>query len=81
MDYKIRELRQNEVEILDVFLYEAIYVPEGVTDSSRDIIKQPELQVYLTDFGKQKGDICYVAETNNKIVGAVWVRIMDDLNP
>lgn len=78
MDYKIRELRQNEVEILDVFLYEAIYVPEGVTDSSRDIIKQPELQVYLTDFGKQKGDICYVAETNNKIVGAVWVRIMDD---
>lgn len=78
MDYKIRELRQNEVEILDVFLYEAIYVPEGVTAPSRDIIKQPELQVYLTDFGKQKGDICYVAETNNKIVGAVWVRIMDD---
>ena len=78
MDYKIRELRQNEVEILDVFLYEAIYVPEGVTTPSRDIIKQPELQVYLTDFGKQKGDICYVAETNNKIVGAVWVRIMDD---
>ena len=78
MDYNIRELRQNEVEILDVFLYEAIYVPKGVTAPSRDIIKQPELQVYLTDFGKQKGDICYVAETNNKIVGAVWVRIMDD---
>lgn len=78
MDYKIRELRQNEVETLDVFLYEAIYVPEGVTAPSSDIIKQPELQVYLTDFGKQNGDICYVAETNNKIVGAVWVRIMDD---
>ncbi len=78
MDYKIRELRQSEVEILDVFLYEAIYIPEGVTAPSRDIVKQPELQVYVTNFGKQKGDICYIAEVQNKIVGAVWVRIMDD---
>lgn len=27
---------------------------------------------------KKKGDICYVSECDNKIVGAVWVRIMDD---
>ena len=78
MDYTIRELRQNEVKILDTFLYEAIFVPEGVAAPLRNIIKQPELQVYVTDFGKHKGDICYVAETENKIVGAVWVRIMDD---
>lgn len=78
MDYTIRELRQSEVEILDTFLYEAIFIPEGVAAPSRDIIKQPELQVYVKDFGKQKGDICYVAEAENKIVGAVWVRIMDD---
>lgn len=66
MDYSIRKLRQNEAEILDTFLYEAIFIPEGVTAPSRDIIKQPELQVYVADFGMQKGDICYVAETENK---------------
>lgn len=42
------------------------------------LLKQPELQVYVTDFGRQKGDMCYVSETDDKIVGAVWVRIMDD---
>lgn len=78
MEYKIRELRQSEIHILDVFLYEAIYVPDGTPAPPRDIIKQPELQVYVADFGKQKGDICYVAEMESKIVGAVWVRIMDD---
>ena len=35
------------------------------------------MQVYITDFGK-KEDIGLVAEIDKKIVGAVWVRIMDD---
>jgi ribosomal protein S18 acetylase RimI-like enzyme len=32
----------------------------------------------VQEFGMQEGDICYVAETEGKIIGAVWVRIMDD---
>lgn len=78
MDYCIRELEQKEVELLDTFLYEAIFIPEGVDAPPRDIIKQPELQVYVKDFGKQEGDLCYVAQIEDKIVGAVWVRIMED---
>lgn len=78
MNYSIRELKQSENKILDTFLYEAIFIPEGVSAPSKDIINQPELQVYVKDFGKNKEDLCLVAETNNKIVGAVWVRIMND---
>lgn len=44
----------------------------------KSIINQPELQVYITDFGKKKDDIGLVAEVDKKVVGAVWVRIMDD---
>lgn len=44
----------------------------------REIINASELQVYVQDFGTQKDDICFVAEVEGKIVGAVWVRIMDD---
>lgn len=79
MNYLIRKLKQSEAEILDIFLYEAIFIPEGVEAPPRDIIKRPELQVYVADFGTKKGDICYVAEIDSKIVGAVWVRIMDAL--
>ena len=51
---------------------------DGVPAPSKEIINQPELQVYVKDFGENKGDLCLVAEVNNEIVGAVWVRIMND---
>ncbi len=78
MNNKIREITSNEYKVLDDFLYEAIYIPEGVEAPPRDIIETPELQVYVQDFGTQEGDICFVAEVEGNIVGAVWVRIMDD---
>ena len=43
-----------------------------------EMINQPELQVYVDGFGTKDGDICFVAEIDGVIVGAVWVRIMDD---
>ena len=78
MNYNIRELRQKEAKILDTFLYEAIFVPEGLEAPPREIINQPELQVYVDGFGTKDDDICFVAESDGTIVGAVWVRIMDD---
>lgn len=78
MKYTIRTIKEEEYYILEDFLYEAIFVPEGAAPPPRAIIDKPELQVYLTDFGKQEGDHCLVAEIDRKIVGAVWVRIMDD---
>ena len=55
MDYSIRELRQSESKLLNTFLYEAIFIPEGVPAPPKEIINQPELQVYIMDFGKSKG--------------------------
>lgn len=77
MDYQIREIRQEEYAILDEFLYEAIFIPDGVEAPPKSIIRQPKLQVYVSDFGK-KDDCCLVAEVNGIIVGAVWTRIMND---
>lgn len=77
MDYQIREIQENEYPILSDFLYEAIFIPEGMEKPPKSIIEQPELQMYVADFGKED-DWCLVAETKEKIVGAVWVRIMND---
>ena len=77
MDYRIREIRENEYCILSEFLYEAIFIPVGMEKPPKAIIEQPELQVYIADFGKSD-DWCLVAEVKEKIVGAVWVRVMDD---
>ena len=78
VSYRIRKLRQEEIHILDEFLYEAIFIPEGTKAPPKEIIKEPELQVYVADFGEKKDDICYVAEISGKIAGAIWCRIMDD---
>ena len=78
MDYKIRRISEEQYGLLENFLYEAIFVPEGMSAPPRSIINQPELQVYITDFGKKDDDIGLVAEVDKKVVGAVWVRIMDD---
>lgn len=74
----IRKLRESEVSLLKDFLYEAIFIPQGVEPPARDIIEQPELRVYTDNFGTRKGDNCLVADLNGKVVGAVWTRIMND---
>lgn len=78
MNYRIRAIKTDEYGLLNDFLYEAIYIPEGVQAPSKSIINAPELQVYVTDFGQKVDDICFVVEVNDKVVGAVWVRVMDD---
>lgn len=77
MNYIIREINENETAVLEDFLYEAIFVPEGVQPPEKNIIKKPELQVYVAEFGKGP-EILAVAEANAQIIGAAWVRIMDD---
>ncbi|MCI9077091.1 MAG: GNAT family N-acetyltransferase [Dorea sp.] len=78
MDYKIREIHKQEYPLLDNFLYEAVFVPEDIEPPPKTIITSPELQVYVECFGESIDDGGLVAEVDGKIVGAVWVRIMND---
>ena len=78
MNYNIRTISEGEGGLLQDFLYEAIFVPEGMPAPPKSIINQPELQVYIAGFGEKKDDIGLVAEVDKRAVGAVWVRIMND---
>lgn len=76
--YVVRSLRKSETDLLKVFLYEAIFIPDGAEPPARDIIEKPELRVYTDDFGTRKGDNCLVVDYAGKVIGAVWTRIMND---
>ena len=78
MDYQIRPIQPTEAPLLKDFLYEAIFIPEGAVAPPRDILDDESLQVYIRDFGKSPDDYCLVAEADDKIVGAIWSRIMND---
>ena len=78
MEYTIRKMTVPEYPLLSDLLYEAIFIPFGIKPPPRDIIASPELQIYIERFGTSKDDFALVAEIERKIVGAVWVRIMND---
>ena len=78
MDYIIREMRSEEYCLLSDFLYEAIYIPEGIEPPPKSVIECPELQEYIVEFGNRKHDKALVAEMQGNVIGAIWVRIMND---
>ena len=55
-----RQAKACDEQLLRVFLYHAIYVPEGCTEA----------------FGTNPLDLGIVAEDNGNPVGVAWVRLM-----
>ena len=78
MNYTIREIEESEYPLLDVFLYEAIFIPDGTEAPPKSVIASPDLQVYVSGFGEEKEDRCLVADACGKVAGAVWTRVMND---
>lgn len=78
MDYTIREMKKYEYIFLKDFLYEAIFIPQGMEALPKSIVNIPELKIYISDFGNSIHDISLVSEVNEKLIGAVWVRIIND---
>lgn len=76
LDIKIRKINSNELNKLEDMLYEAIYQNDKSKIIPREVIKSPEISIYIDNFGKLKDDYCLVADLNGIIIGAVWVRII-----
>lgn len=74
MDYIIRKMEASEYDLLKDFLYEAIFQRDKKNLLPKTIINEPDLKVYIEDFGNKKDDHCLCAEVDKKIVGAVWTR-------
>ena len=72
---QVREIEKNDYSFLEEFLYNAIYIPEGEEYPPREIIFEPEIYVYIKDFGFST-DCGVVAERDGVIVGAAWTRII-----
>lgn len=80
MEYKVRGIGEDEWPLLEDFLYEAIYVPEGFEgEVPRSVIyDDPKCRAAYLGFGSRPDDRAVVAEVGNKVVGACWVRTTDE---
>jgi len=77
-DIVIRKINENEFPVMEDLLYEAIFQDQGAEPLPREIIKDPQISVYIDEFGSKHGDCCYVADYKGWILGAVWARILSD---
>ena len=71
----IRKIEPGDYHHLENFLYHAIYIPPGEELPERKLIFEPEIYVYIKDFGG-KDDVGVIAEINGNAVGAAWTRII-----
>ena len=80
MDYVVRHMAEDEWPLLEDFLYEAIYVPDGyVGEVPRSLIyDDPKCRAAYQGFGSLSDDRAVVAEVGGEIVGACWVRTTDE---
>ena len=75
MNLKIRQIEVSEYSVLEEFGYHALFLPPGVKPPPREVIYEPNIYVYIKDFGG-KDDCGVVAEHVGKIIGAAWTRII-----
>ena len=61
-----------------IFCTKRFYIPEGIEPPPKSVIECPELQEYIVEFGNRKHDKALVAEMQGNVIGAIWVRIMND---
>ena len=75
MSLNVRTITPADCPQLEDFLYHAIFIPAGEEYPPQNIIFQPEIYVYVKDFGLDS-DCGVVAEQDGKLIGAAWTRII-----
>ena len=80
MDFTVRDIRQDEYPLLEEFLYQAIYVPEGFEGAvPRAIVHDdPKCRAAYEEFGTLPDDRALVVEVEGKVVGACWARTTEE---
>lgn len=73
---KIRNLRKDELKVLEKFTYLALYVPEGEEKFPYEIVFQPEISKYYKDIDLDR-EVVLVAVEDDEIIGAIWERLLD----
>lgn len=80
--FQIRSLLAEETTLLETFLYEAIFIPEGVTPPPRSIVRDPSLSCYIDAFGSGACDYALAAVLpDDTVVGVAWTRLLPDHTP
>lgn len=72
--HSIRPLIPSDQLFLWEMLYQSLFVPERGTAFDRSILDQPEITIYVKDWGRPNDTGFVALDENAKPIGAVWLR-------
>ena len=72
----IRSLNSSDSKFLEELIYHTIFIPHGGEKPDRTIIFNPDVFVYIADYGDES-DTGVVATIDDKLVGGAWTRVID----
>src|SRR5690606_9492297 len=76
-NYEIREIQASELPCLEELVYEAIFNPDPSNPYPQETIYEPNVIIYWDKWGSGKMDRCLVALEGDKVIGAVWCRLLN----
>jgi len=81
VEYWIRPFEKRDMSFLWEMLYQSIYVPQGQYEPSREVIlKEPNIEKYLKNWGRNDDHALVAFDGKNNPVGAVWIRLLNREN-
>jgi ribosomal protein S18 acetylase RimI-like enzyme len=72
----IRDMQPEDFPLLEEFLYLAVYQRDPLRPIPRSVIDEPRVRNYIVDFGEREHDHGLVAETDRRVIGAAWARVL-----
>lgn len=75
--YTIKQVNALEYQILQKFLYEALFQPDPKNLFPFSIVETAELNKYIDKFGQLIGDYAIASYDGENPIGLVWVRLVE----
>lgn len=75
--YTIKQVNALEYQILQKFLYEALFQPDPKNLFPFSIVETTELNKYIDKFGQLIGDYAIVSYDGENPIGLVWMRLVE----
>ena len=80
MKISFKDQVEKEQQVLEEFLYLAVYVSPGESPPDPQILEQPEISCYVRQWGKPDDHAMFALE-GEKVVGACWTRCFPESAP
>lgn len=81
MVYSIKPVEKEDIPFLWEMLYQSLYVPEGQPAYSLDILKDPNIEKYLKNWGSRHDHALIAKDEDTRLLGAVWMRLFNPNHP